>query len=57
VAHLIEVSLHRLILRTLIRELSLGRGAVGLDSLLPLVLLCCKPESDDGKHERNYEQL
>jgi hypothetical protein len=49
--------LHCLILRTLLRKLSLGPGALVLDPLLASVLLRREPEPDGGKHERNYEQL
>src|SRR5215208_1584558 len=63
-AHLIQVRLQRLILRTLLRELSLSVGAVGLnllrlfcavglDLLLAVVLLCREPQPSGGKNDRD----
>jgi hypothetical protein len=49
--------LQRLILRTLLRKLSLGLSALVLDLLLASILLRSEPEPDGDKHEWNYEQL
>jgi len=61
-AHLIEVGLQRLILRTLLRKLSFGFGAPLLKSLLLLLhrlltvsLLYLEQEADDDEHQRNYQ--
>src|SRR5215216_1501963 len=56
-AHLAQVRLKCLILRTLIRELSLGLGPLVLDHLLALVLLRREQEADDHESERNHEQI
>ncbi|MBA3702545.1 MAG: hypothetical protein H0W79_06915 [Rubrobacteraceae bacterium] len=51
--------MQRLILRTLLRKLSLGLGALVLHSLLPRVLLHVKlgreTGSDDAHYKRNQE--
>ncbi len=68
VVHLTKVSLQRLVLRLLLRKLSLGfgtlvldllrfLGASVLDPLLASVLLDTEQEPDDDQSKRDHEQL
>src|ERR687895_35602 len=54
--HLIEVSLQRFILRTLLRELSLGLRAFVLDLILANVLLPGEHDRNEREHDWDYEQ-
>ena len=53
--HLTQVGLKRLVLRPLLRKLSLGLGTLVLDILLASILLPSEHDGDEREHERDYE--